>query len=1800
MSPVPSPALQAGDDVDASFFDQLGDELDFPVSGDDTQRSQDSENTNLAATPEAGEHIPSATRSLISKETLQGEDSVQEDSNTQLDFELDDSFSGLKISEDDSPAKSSSSDLHHLSNGDIQGENSELNSFSSSTPDDYFPNDSQPDSSRGDLVQDNVDSSDSLGKDEIAPNSSPSEAVASPPGSSPKDMSGESTSEEEVKLSGVSKSPVATVKVTEVQWSDFGASAGFGSFSDLLSSFPADPSQQIAETFNSGTEFFQLTADPPLDYGSYSEEQMAAAAVFDLQQANSVTQTLNAAEIPSDLRNPVQESQTSVFPSSEELNTSWQSQGQQQPYIQSDQVHQSEWQNPYPGWWYNVVTGEWLQENSSDNGTGGVSSLDTNGQYGSSGQTGNEQGYWQDPETIAPTNQLNEQTVYERGNNVTSMSSRGEYGSQWNGQNQGIPSAIVENPLFEETIVQEKDPSWQSSGEAGAVQESASWEDQYPGWFYDYQAQEWKQTSPPGATGGYGASEASDVLQQLEPSHSRVEGASSNVENQSQRYDSVGWSAVENHQETPAVHYTQETPNGYGNASSSVQFESISSSSSGFPTLSTSIPTVAEVDSRQWTEAQSNAQSGQSSSYYSTPSFKQEGEVEQSQVLNDHYSLPPAGYSMQQPDQQSASQPPEPLYNGYATSSAFASSYSQIPQYETNDMRYNQFSGHQVPGFTAQTWPTVSHYSMPQHTGSSYQPQTHSGYDPMTPPKSVDEALRTSVGRPAHALTSFGFGGKLLIMKLRGSVSLHASDGTQSVSSGQVSAPGPIHVQSLSQIVAQSEDQGRPEPGKLYFNALARQAFSGPLAGGSVSSKELFKWLDERISNCRTEEPDCRNAASLSMLWGLLKVACQHYGKLRSAMGTTGLTSQEEDGPEVALANLLTSGANQGSWSMGTFASTVCLQPLPSEHQLQATATEVKKLLVMGKRKEALNHALQGQLWGPALVLARQLGEKFYSDAVAQMAQCQFLPGSPLRTLSLLIAGQPADVFTEKAMPAAPGTSLMQNPATSGVASQDGLNSMLEEWQENLSIMAANRTNGDDRVISHLGDCLWKVKGEVAAAHICYLVADAVFEPYTSTSRLCLTGADHWSNPRTFATPEAIQRTEVYEYSKVLGNSQFTLVPFQPYKLIYASMLAEAGKTNEALRYCQAVLKTLKTASRAPEVETCRQAAVALEERLRIHTQGGHTGSLAPAKIVGKLFSVLDRGIHGIIGGPPQSSEQAQQSFKSDTVNGLQDPYSSTRVGGSPDRAGAPLVPSLSAEKLKDVKKSMPPRSISEPDFGSASMKGKSMETKTSSGAGGYLGRLSSSLFQKAGGIVGFRKKEAKLGEKNKFYYDEKLKKWVEEGVDPVEEAPLPPPPTAAKFSNKVEEPTPEIQAGLGDGPGPRPLSGTPPVPPSNQFSARTKQGVRSRYVDTFNKGGTAALPKPVTSSLFPALQPVGAPMQPMSFFVPGPSADSSKPENGITLNEENHTGNLPGIAFDTEDRTGAGRSTSAQNSVQQNTIVGTPLHRVGSAENAPAAVGSVALEEENRTGRSMSNGGTGLANGYHSRANSWGGYPSNFQSSQFVTDGSAPSTSFSGHNGFLDQSSATPTPTVNSYFVSPPTKVETFYASPGNGTVDASLPTPPSIEPFTTSMASGVLDERGGVPAPVSLAADDLQEVVAHNFEILVGLCRNAADSRGGILILWGAHIAVHALQRRINVHGSVKEVLAASLGVQMIILVRVLEEGKQPDNDSLRVPAASQRELRFDRLSVDCIRRYHGLRLPPSGIAGEMRTSFSSAGHV
>ncbi|GMJ04790.1 hypothetical protein like AT5G47490 [Hibiscus trionum] len=771
-----------------------------------------------------------------------------------------------------------------------------------------------------------------------------------------------------------------------------------------------------------------------------------------------------------------------------------------------------------------------------------------------------------------------------------------------------------------------------------------------------------------------------------------------------------------------------------------------------------------------------------------------------------------------------------------------------------------------------------------------------------------------SAGRPPHALVCFGFGGKLIVMK-DSSPLQNSSFGTQ----GSVGAS--ISVLDLLEVVNSNTSIFGSAPATSdYFNSLCQQSFPGPLVGGNVGSKDLNKWIDDRIASCESPNTDYGKGEILRMLLSLLKIACQHYGKLRSPFGFDTLL-KETDTPESAVARLFASAKRKDTPYV---ALSHCLQQLPSEGQVQATAFEVQNLLVSGRKREALQRAQGGQLWGPALVLASQLGEQFYIDTVRKMTLHQLVAGSPLRTLCLLIAGQPAEVFSIG--------STVDSMDLSQQHTELRAICMLDDWEENLAVITANRTKDDELVIIHLGDCLWKERSEITAAHICYLVAEANFESYSDSARLCLIGADHWKFPRTYASPEAIQRTELYEYSKVMGNSQFVLLPFQPYKLIYAYMLAEVGKVSDSLKYCQAVLKSLKT-SRVPEVETWKHLVLSLEERIRFHQQGGYATNLAPAKLVGKLLNFFDSTAHRVVGGlpsPPTSASNGN-SLGHDHFNQQTGP----RVSASqPTMVMSSLMASSSMEPISDWagkgddgKMTIHNRSASESDIGrtprqidSSKEAGASTEQGKASGSVGSsrFSRFSfgSQLIQKTVGLVlGPRSdKQAKLGEKNKFYYDEKLKRWVEEGAEhPAEETALPPPPTTAAFQNgtsdynlhsalknegsppngspKFRNPTPIEHA-----------SGIPPIPTSsNQFSARGRMGVRARYVDTFNKGGGGQanlFQSPAVSSVKPAAAANA------KFFIPMPVsvATSEQSMEAITENaqEQNATSNTPSTSTST------------------------------------------------------------------------------------------------------------------------------------------------------------------------------------------------------------------------------------------------------------------------------------------------------------
>ncbi|XP_021768481.1 protein transport protein SEC16A homolog isoform X2 [Chenopodium quinoa] len=813
-------------------------------------------------------------------------------------------------------------------------------------------------------------------------------------------------------------------------------------------------------------------------------------------------------------------------------------------------------------------------------------------------------------------------------------------------------------------------------------------------------------------------------------------------------------------------------------------------------------------------------------------------------------------------------------------------------------------------------YPT-GHYSS-QHAAAVPQPLFSNAHHVSCSPSEG----RSSAGRPPHALVTFGFGGKLVVMK-------DNNTGGFSALGSKDSDGCFLSVLNLMEVVSLSKGPSCSETSAYsYFHSLYHQSFPGPLIGGNVGSKDMNKWIDDKISNCESLEMNYGKRQGSKLLLSLLKIACQHYGKLRSFGGDTGL--KENDLPESAVAKLFASSKRSDGQLNDYNAISKCLMTLPSEAQIQTTATEVQNLLISGRKMEALQQAQDGHLWGFALILARELGDQLYADTVKKMAVSQLVVGSPLRTLCLLIARKPEEVFCNSTMPSNDVYEAVNMLPQSG---QNAGFSMLENWEENLAVITANRTENDHLVIIHLGDCLLKEKHDVIAAHICYLVAEAGFELYSDSARLCLIGADHWNFPRTYASPEAIQMTELYEYAKVLGNSQFVLLQLQPYKLIYAHMLAEVGRISDSLKYCQAVYKSLKI-GRSPEADTLKQLLSSLEERIRTHQQSGYSGNLAPAKIVGKLLNFIDNTAHRVVGGlppPGPSSLTTQSSYQgsenqfqtlgpkvtgSQSIMGVSSltPLASMNVTSSQSTMGlSSLTPSASMEPISqwavdESKMTLQSRSVSEPDIGktkpdqvdsSNEATSSSTVVKQSGSAGtSRFGRLNfgAQILQKTVGLVlkPLQGHQAKLGDTNKFYYDEKLKRWVEEGAEPTpEESALPPPPTAAFQNGRSDY---NLKNALNDGMhaingDPGSSSSThesspaiPSMPSSNQFSARGRMGVRSRYVDTFNKGGGASTNLFQAPSV-PSAKPTN--LTGTKFFIP-----LAAPTNEQTSGTESGSGN--------------------------------------------------------------------------------------------------------------------------------------------------------------------------------------------------------------------------------------------------------------------------------------------------------------------
>lgn len=422
-----------------------------------------------------------------------------------------------------------------------------------------------------------------------------------------------------------------------------------------------------------------------------------------------------------------------------------------------------------------------------------------------------------------------------------------------------------------------------------------------------------------------------------------------------------------------------------------------------------------------------------------------------------------------------------------------------------------------------------SSYELSQYmadASESYRPEASAAWRPIQ-----DEDVSAAGSKAPmkfyipHVPVSFGPGGHLVCAC------------PSSPSEGQTAL---VELHSMEVILNDSEEQEE------------MRTFSGPLIREDVHKVDIMTFCQQKAAQSRKSgTPGSRDSA---LLWQLLVLLCRQNG---SMVGSDIAELLVQDCKKLdryqrqpPVANLISLTEEDDRPVLGAGTPNLLTGEIPPSVETPAQIVEkFTKLLYYGRKKEALEWAMKNHLWGHALFLSSKMDPRTYSWVMSGFTSTLALH-DPLQTLFQLMSGR------------------IPQAATSCGDNQWG------DWRPHLAVILSNQAGDPElhqRAIVTMGDTL-AGKGMVEAAHFCYLVARVPFGHYTvKTDHLALLGSSHSQEFLRFASTEAIQRTEIFEYCQMLGRPQSFIPSFQVYKFLYASRLADFGLTSQALHYCEAV-----------------------------------------------------------------------------------------------------------------------------------------------------------------------------------------------------------------------------------------------------------------------------------------------------------------------------------------------------------------------------------------------------------------------------------------------------------------------------------------------------------------------------------------------------------------------------------------------------------------------------------------------------
>ncbi|XP_054583178.1 protein transport protein Sec16A [Eptesicus fuscus] len=336
------------------------------------------------------------------------------------------------------------------------------------------------------------------------------------------------------------------------------------------------------------------------------------------------------------------------------------------------------------------------------------------------------------------------------------------------------------------------------------------------------------------------------------------------------------------------------------------------------------------------------------------------------------------------------------------------------------------------------------------------------------------------------------------------------------------------------------------------------RTFPGPLGKDDTHKVDVINFAQSKATKCLQNE-SLIDKESANLLWNFIILLCRQNG---TAVGTDVAELLLQDHRTVWLpgkspneANLIdftNEALDQAEEEESVEAQLSFLTDSQAATSTLEKETErFRELLLYGRKKDALESAMKNGLWGHALLLASKMDSRTHARVMTRFANS--LPiNDPLQTVYQLMSGR--------------------MPAASTCCGDEKWG----DWRPHLAMVLSNLNNNMDvesRTMATMGDTLAS-KGLLDAAHFCYLMAEVGFGVYTKkATKLVLIGSNHSLPFSKFATNEAIQRTEAYEYAQSLGTQSGPMPNFQVFKFIYSCRLADMGLATQAFHYCEVIAK---------------------------------------------------------------------------------------------------------------------------------------------------------------------------------------------------------------------------------------------------------------------------------------------------------------------------------------------------------------------------------------------------------------------------------------------------------------------------------------------------------------------------------------------------------------------------------------------------------------------------------------------------